>query len=189
MIDNGQINHIISRISYKKYVKNIIVSQSLYITAIVTISMVLNLIIGYVIGGVGNSLATIGTYRFGYAIFILICIIQIIITSLFVIIVNGISLLSSVFVKKKLFIQCLPFFIFVLAPLVISSTVGNIFYSIGTLTSYFVPFQNLKGIYWILQYNFDILYIFAELLPYITYIIIFFILYKKNTKVLSEDCI
>lgn len=189
MVENGQINHIISRTSYKKYAKNILIAQSLYITIIISISMIVNLIIGYIIGGVGNGLGIIGSYSFNFAIFILICIIQIIITSLFVVLVNSISLMSSVFIKKKLLIQCLPFFVFLLLPLLISSTIGNIFYSIGTITSYFVPFQNLKGIYWILQYDFDILYILAELLPYITYIILFRILYKKNIKKFSEDCI
>lgn len=189
MIENGQINHIISRTTYKSYIKNILISQSAYIMAIVVISMVINLIIGYIIGGRGNGLAMIGTYNLNYPIFLLICIIQVIITSLFIILVNAISLLSSVFIKKKLLIQCLPFFVFLLLPLLISSTVGNIFYSIGTISSFFVPFQNLKGIYWILQYNFELLYLLAELLPYIIYIILFFILYKKNIKRFSEDCI
>lgn len=189
MLESGQINNIIARTSYKKYVKSILIAQSLYITTIISISMLINLIIGYVVGGKGNGLGIIGTYSFDFPIFVLICIVQIIITSLFITLVNGVSLLSSVYIKKKLLIQCLPFFVFLLLPLLISSTIGNIFYSIGTITSYFVPFQNLKGIYWILQYDFDILYILAELLPYITYIILFRILYKKNIKKFSEDCI
>lgn len=189
MIESGQINHILSRTSYEAYVGNLLIAQSLYIISLVTISMTINLVIGYFIGGVGNGLATIGTYSFSYGIFVLICIIQIIITSLFVILVNGISLLSSVFIKKKLLIQCLPFFVFLLLPLVISSTLGNIFYLIGAITSYFVPFQNLKGLYWIFQYNFEILCILEELFPYLVYTITFLILYKKNVRKFSEDCI
>lgn len=189
MIDSGQINYILSRMSYKKYAKNLFLAQSLYILAIISISLLISFLIGYVIGGVGNGIGTIGEYSFGFIIFIVITLIQIMLTSLFMILVNGISLFSCVYIKKKLVIQCLPFFVFLLLPLVISSTLGNLIPFIGTITSYFVPFQNLKGIYWLLQYHFDILYILADVLPYITYTIILFIIYKKNIKRFSEDCI
>ena len=189
MVDNGQINYILPRVSYKKYAKNLFVSQSLYIVVIVSISILISFLIGYVVGGIGNGLGSIGDYSFGFAIFIGITIIQILLTSLFMILVNGISLFLSVYIKKKLVIQCLPFFIFLLLPLVISSTIGNLFYSVGTITSYFVPFQNLKGIYWLLQYYFYILYILAEIVPYTTYTVVLFVIYKKNIKHFSEDCI
>ena len=189
MVDNGQINYILPRVSYKKYAKNLFVSQSLYIVVIVSISILISFLIGYVVGGIGSGLGSIGDYSFGFAIFIGITIIQILLTSFFMILVNGISLFLSVYIKKKLVIQCLPFFIFLLLPLVISSTIGNLFYSVGTITSYFVPFQNLKGIYWLLQYHFDVLYILAEIVPYITYTVLLFVIYKKNIKHFSEDCI
>lgn len=189
MIDNGQVNYILSRISYKKYAKDLFIAQSLYIMSIVSISILISFIIGYVVGGVGNGLGQIGNYSFGFGIFIVITLTQIILTSLFMILVNGISLFLSVYIKKKLIIQCLPFFVFLLLPLVISSTIGNLFYSIGIITSYFVPFQNLEGIYWLIQYHFDRLYIFSNILPYIIYIILLFIIHKKNIKQFSENCI
>lgn len=189
MIDSGQINYILTRIPYKKYAKNLFISQSLYILVIISISIFISSLIGYMVGGIGNGMGSIGDYSFGFIIFIVITVVQILLTSIFMILVNGISLFLSVYVKKKLVIQSMPFFIFLLFPLIISSTIGNSFNFIGTITSYFVPFQNLKGIYWILQYHFDILYILAEILPYTTYIVLLFIVYKKNIKHFSEDCI
>lgn len=105
------------------------------------------------------------------------------------VLIDLISLLLCTFIKKKLIIQCIPFFAFLLFPIVISSTIGNIFHLLGEITGAFVPFQNLTAIYSLFQYDFNYVYIISTIIPYIVYSVLLYIIYKINTNKYSRDCL
>lgn len=189
LIDNGQENFLLSRIEYKQHVKSIIVAQSFYILIIVFITMTLNLVINYILGGVGSGIANIGNYTITFFPFILISIFQIFIISISTSLVNAICLLSCVYIHKRIIIQLLPFLAFTICPMFISSTIGNLISIIGKVTAQFVPFMNLKYLYWLFQFEFNIEEIILAFIPFIIYGIAFALLYKLNIKHYSEDCI
>ncbi len=189
MIESGQENFILSRTSYKRHAEILIKSQSAYIASIVGITMVILAIIGYIVGGIGSGIGSIGEYTFGIWGFLLICIIHILLTITFTVLVNGLCLFSNVVIKDKYFIQSLPFALFIMTPIIISSTLGNIIAVIGHVFGAFVPFTSLSVIYWTLQYRFDFSYLFVIALPYVFYVFLLIKLYKNNIKNFSKDCL
>lgn len=189
MIDNGQVNLLLSRTSYKKHLVATLKAQALYIFTIICITMFIILITGFIVGGYGNGFCYIGEYKITIISLIPICIYQILITSVNIIMINFLSLLLCYCINKKILIQLLPFLGFTILPMIISSTIGNIITPLGKISALFVPFRNLKNLYWILQFKFDFIEILFTILPYITYVTIFILFYNKNTRKYSEDCI
>lgn len=189
MIESGQENFIISRIKYSSHLKTILKSQSAYICSIIAISLIIISILGFIIGGYGSGITFIGIYSLNMFWTIVIIIFQIILLSLLLCLINGICLMSNIIIKNKLVIQCLPFALFMVAPMIISSTIGNMIPIIGNVTGYFVPFNLTSIVYWLLQYRFDIITIICMIVPVVFYIFLFIFLLKKNIKVFDEDCI
>lgn len=189
LIDSGQENFLLSRTTYKQHISSVILAQSVYIFTIVFITMIINLVINYIVGGIGSSLSTIGNYTINLPLFIVISIFQILIISVSTSLINAICLLSCTYIHKKIIIQLLPFLAFTIAPMFISSTIGNLINIIGEITAQFVPFKNLKHLYWLFQSEFDIAEIILALIPFIVYTIVFVLLYRNNVKHYSEDCI
>lgn len=189
MIETGQENFILARISYKEHVKTLIKAQSAYIASLIIITMSLLTCIGYLAGGVGSGIGSVGEYTFGIWGFLLICIVHIILTTMFSVLVNALCLLSNIIIKNKFLIQSLSFALFTMAPMVISSTLGNIISTVGHIAGAFVPFTSLSAIYWILQYKFNFSYVIVIIAPYIVYMLLLIRLYKTNVKIFSRDCL
>ena len=189
MIETGQENFIISRIKYSSHLKEILKSQSLYIFSIVATSITIISTIGFFIGGYGSGIAVIGNYSLNIWWTIIIVVFQIILLSLLLSLISAICLMSNIIIKNKIVIQCLPFALFMIAPMIISSTIGNLMPIIGNITGYFVPFNLTSIVYWLLQYHFDMITIVCMIIPILFYIILFKFLLYKNIKIFSEDCI
>lgn len=189
LIESGQENFIISRATYKKHVKNILKTQIFYILAIITISFVIISIIGFLMGGIGSGYSGIGNYEINIYLCIIIVFFQIIITCSLTTLVTLICLLSNVFIKNKLLIQCLPFSLFLIAPMILGSTIGNVYPSIGQVLSMFIPFNFMSLIYWLVQYDFELSFIINIFIPLIVYFSIFQLLYKFNLKKIGNDCL
>lgn len=189
LITSGQENFFLSREKYSNHLKSIIKAQSIYIFSIVLISFAIITIIGFITGGYGDGITGIGLYNINLIEAILIIIFQTVLLSILLILVNGISLMSNVIIKNKLIIQCVSFVLFMIAPMIISSTIGNIITPIGEFLWYFVPFNLTAIVYWLLQYNFEYMTIICGICPLILYAIIFKYLFKKNVERFSNDCI
>ncbi len=95
------------------------------------------------------------------------------------VLIDLISLLSCTFIKKEINHSMHSIFCFLLFPIVISSTIGNIFHLLGEITGAFVPFQNLTAIYSLFQYDFNYVYIISTIIPYIVYSVLLYIIYKN----------
>lgn len=187
MIETGQENFILSRTSYKNHLKSLLIAQSMYISSIVLISFVFISISGFVIGGFGSGITEIGQVEFGILNTVFIICVQFIIITLFSILVNGISLLSNIRIKNKIIIQSLPFGLFMVVPMIVSSTIGNIIHSVGILTSSFVPFTVVKYIYYSLTQSNAPSIIVTLIGPFLIYFILLSFVIKMNINMFSKD--
>lgn len=187
MIDTGQESFILSRISYKKHIKSLLIAQSIYIAAIILISFIIIIISGFIIGGYGSGITEIGESEFGILKAILIISIQYLLITLFSILVNGISQLSNVRIKNRMVIQSLPFVLFMVVPMIVSSTIGNIIHSVGVITSSFVPFVVVKSIYYSLIQDNGFIFIVTLFIPFLIYFILLALISKKNINMFSKD--
>lgn len=189
MISTGQENFIISRISYREHVKVLLISQTIYISLILCSTISVLAVIGYIWGGVGSGVTGIGQYDINFGWFVLICILQILIIILFSTFVNAICLLSNIIIKNKVVIQSLSFGLFIIFPMIISSTVGNIITMIGNIAGNFVPFTGISSIYWLLQYRFEISYLVVTFIPFIVYGFVLSYIYNRNVAKYSVNCL
>ena len=175
--------------TYKEHVNVLLKSQSLYIAVIVSITMIILTAVGYIWGGVGSGSTNIGNYTINFGWFLIITFFQIILLILLSVLVNGICLLSNIIIKNKLIIQSLSFSLFIVMPMIISSTIGNLVTIVGNITGAFVPFNIVSSSYWFLQYDFDFIYIMMAFIPLIIYYLLYRFLYIKNTTMYSKDCL
>lgn len=189
MIESGQENFILSRMTYKAHVNVLLKSQSAYIAVIVSITMILLAAIGYIWGGIGSGVTSIGNYTINFGWFLIICLFQIVLLILLSVLVNAICLLSSIVFKNKLIIQSLSFGLFIVAPMIISSTIGNLISIIGNVMGAFVPFNIVNSSYWFLQYDFEFTYIITVFIPFIVYYFLYQYLYSRNIAMYSKDCL
>mgnify|MGYP001679109690 CR=1 FL=1 len=189
MRENGQINFMISRTDYKKYLKSILKADSLYILSMVTISIFMILLLGFILTGKFSGPSSIGIYDVNCWGFLGIVIFQIFIISLFAILITEISAILNVWIHNKIVIKTLPFSVFTLVPMIISSTIGNIFITFGNIIVLFVPFKGLRILTEILTEDVKLIDILGMLLPFVFYIILFIFLYKINVKKYTENCL
>ena len=189
MRESGQINFMISRTDYKKYLKSILKADSLYILSMVTISIFMILLLGFIVTGKLSGPSSIGIYDVNCWGFLGIVIFQIFIISLFAILITEISAILNVWIHNKIVIKTLPFSVFTLVPMIISSTIGNIFITFGNIIVLFVPFKGLRILTEILTEDVKLIDILGMLLPFVFYIILFIFLYKINVKKYTENCL
>jgi len=189
MRESGQINFMISRTDYKKYLKSILKADSLYILSMVTISIFMILLLGFIVTGKFSGPSSIGIYDVNCWGFLGIVIFQIFIISLFAILITEISAILNVWIHNKIVIKTLPFSVFTLVPMIISSTIGNIFITFGNIIVLFVPFKGLRILTEILTEDVKLIDILGMLLPFVFYIILFIFLYKINVKKYTENCL
>lgn len=189
MVESGQENYILCRTNYKKHSKDLFIAQSLYIETIIGISFLLITILGFIIGGTGSGVTTIGIYEFNFISSILLIIFQFIVISLLLILVNGISLFLNIYIKNKLVIQCIPIVLFLIVPLLVASSIGNIFLPVGKVIGLFVPFSMVLHSYFMLQEELTIMGLFDLLIPIVVYCGLFSFIFRINRKTYSKDCL
>ncbi len=187
LINTGQENFILSRLQYKKHIKNLMIAQSMYIASIVFISALIIVLIGYILGGFGGDAIPIGLYLITNRIGLLLILAQMIVILLYVILANAISLFSNIFVKDKLVIQCFPFILFYLVPSVIVPNICNFFGIDYFLIHYFLPSTMLLGIDNILQSDAYFTLIKFYLLPILLYFLAFIVIYFWNRTKLGKN--
>ena len=191
--DESYGNLLVTRISYKKYLNNTLISQSLYIFSIITIANFISLIIAFFIGGFGGN-TELGSFKINIIQALIIIFIQNIFMSFIVILINGCSLLISCLIRNKYILQVLPLLIFFIFPQLIISTLGNFSDIIGNIALPFVLMNELIAISNIINdyvINDRIFYseIIYYLIPILTYFILFIVLYCINLKKNERDYI
>lgn len=186
-------NLLVSRIGYKKYIDNTLISQTLYIFSIVTITSLISLIIAFIIGGIGYN-TDLNSFDINIIQALIIFLVQNLFLSIILVLINGCSLLTSCFIKNKYILQAFPLFIFLILPQLIVSTLGNVSSFIGNITLPFVLWNELMAIDniindYVLNGIFSNFEIINYLIPVISYFILFIMLYCINLKKNERDYI
>jgi hypothetical protein len=179
--ENGYGNMIVSRKSYRYYVFSIISSQSLYIFSIVLVSTFVQVVLAMLIGGFSFSGASIAGIQLNAMQAISIIFVQIMIISIYAILVNGISSMCGCLFKNKYIIQSIPI-VFAILPTIISSTLGNIFSFISDTIIYFEANNVNTSISNIYNASFKIDETILNLMPIFVYTCVFVIFAKINLK-------
>lgn len=188
--DNGFGNLIINRLSYKKYLNQLLLSQSLYILTIFTLSTIISLVLALFIGGLPINGAVFymgGGYNLSPIQVAIVFLIQVIWMSIILIFVNSISLLSNLVIKNRYMLQALPILLFGFSPYLLGTAVGNLIPAIGHIIVYFFPDSLTLTISMAFNANFDMRLTFISILPALIFLVIFVMLYKLNLKSYSED--
>ncbi len=136
---------IITRITYKKYLKNVLIARFIYITTlvlaffIVVVAFTILLGNGEILVPVDNLIKThnIGSYLFSAFLLILHMIIY---TSVLILL----STVSNVFIRNRYLIQMLPF-VMIVGTYILSSTVANFSDFFANLSYYIVIESIISG--------------------------------------------
>ncbi|WP_350343130.1 hypothetical protein PRVXT_002410 [Proteinivorax tanatarense] len=148
-LQSGYGSLLVSRLGYERYIKNLVIAQVLYIFTFILLFHTVLLLGSIAIGGTGfaqdiTTFTRLGDINGINYIFALTA--QIIMGPIFVSLVVSLVSLSTPYLKNKYLIQISPFFVYFIF-LFISSTIGNISPTFGTVTRYFVPDSFLKSVY------------------------------------------
>jgi len=141
-------NLVIARSNYKTRLHHIFAAQSLYIATIVGIYVLISTIGSLLIGGLPQSATTfivIGYYS--WLAWLGIILLQWLWLSFAFIAVNTFCLLLSMWVKQKQLLQVLPFFVFVIVPVMLWSVaprVINLFIADNTMLVIGIFFREVK---------------------------------------------
>lgn len=180
--NNGIGNMILSRETYMEYLKNVVVSQSIYIIIIVAISSMLQLLSACFIAGWRMPVYLVGDNVFNGGSIIFIILFQTVIYSLYLIMINIFSLLFSLIIKNRYVACIMPIFIFVIVPTIVGITLGNVFNTVAEDIIYFESTEPLLCVNRIIQNNYDISVILKEMYMYVVVGIAIYIMGRNIIK-------
>lgn len=184
--ENGMGNFMVSRTSYKTYVTNVLLTQIAYIFTTISSATALQVVLALVWGGVSGE-ASIGSYDLSKVEVILVMALQVILFSLLVSFVNGISVMCSLLIKNVYIAQAFPVVVFVVVPMLLGSTLGNLSSVFARIIVYFDVNNALILISNIYQSYFDGKVILYNILPILIYGAVFLSLTWINIKNHERD--
>lgn len=141
----GMGNIIVTRKNYKMYILSSLGAQTLYLFTIIAISVLIELILSFIIGGFG-TVGSLGTHEFGFSGFAVIVVAQIIELSLNASLINIICSMFSTFINNKYIIQAAPFGIFALVSMLLGQTVANLSSLYAKIHTIFYPYNVMNAI-------------------------------------------
>ncbi|MCL1990052.1 MAG: hypothetical protein FWG67_04095 [Defluviitaleaceae bacterium] len=185
--ENGFGNLLMMRMNYKTRLSHLLISQSLYIATIVSSSIVISFILAFALGGVPTTYTRLGDgHLLSFPQVLLVALIQAIWISLWVILVNGISMLCNALVKNKYVVQALPALLFIFTPYLLGTVIGNLFPLVGRVLIYFIP-DTLVTVINMAFNDGSIHFILWSISPIFILILIFVGMYKINVKKYMSD--
>jgi hypothetical protein len=185
--ENGFGNLIVTRSGYKSYLYSIILSQTLYIFAVIAISTGLMVLIALFMGGVSFHFVQIGEYRLNLVGAIATIVVQVILMSVYASLINAICLVSNLWIRNIYVIQALPIVGFALLPLLLGSTIGNLSQIFARIIIRYLPQELFNSLQIMFDVHFQLSEIILCLIPLITYVILFALLYRFNAEKFSEN--
>lgn len=175
---NGFGNYLIVRSSYPYYIKQIFIAQSLYIATIVLITHLVMYLLAGVLAGFQVENYSIGLYDLDHLGSAALFLLQTGWITLVCLIINGIGLTINIWIKNQYVIQAFPFVGFVVLPMIIISTIGNIFPDLGAVIVYMDAWTVMRALENMVQEQFAMIEIFKITLPMMIYTLLCVLLYK-----------
>ena len=181
--EQGFGNLIVVRTSYREYIRYNLCAQTLYIFTIISVVTILELIIALIWGGGNIEYAYIGEYKLGIVEIALVVLLQIIVFTIYTSLINGIASMCGIFIKNQYVLQAIPLIVFVVLPMLLASTLGNIFEWFARIIVYFLVNNVSFLISNVFQSNFNIVEVIWNVLPMLTYAVVLFVLNRINISV------
>ncbi|MCZ0702257.1 magnesium-transporting ATPase (P-type) [Natronobacillus azotifigens] len=184
---SGLGNTVVVRTGYKRFLKELIIAQSLYIAVLIMIVMSLLFIIALIISGGSLSPVNLGESSFAFVQMLGIVIAHIGILIVFSVVVNSITLLTPLFIKNLYIIQSFPAVMFIVIPIILGSTLANLSPFLGQVSYIMIPFITLATIpdYFITDISSTSAMI--QLIPILFLIILAFIIFRLNVYRFSKE--
>ncbi|MGN0380090.1 MAG: hypothetical protein ACI4EU_10925 [Butyrivibrio sp.] len=142
-MESGYGNFIVTRCRYSRYVKDTIISQSLYIATVIAATVVIQVAAAFTVAG--TSALNYQNYSSVESAMLIVA--QYGILTLYCILVNIISSSLGFWFRNKYVVQMIPLVLFAVIPLIIGSTLANVFswgYGLFVVIS---PFEYMTVIY------------------------------------------
>ncbi|MBQ7294837.1 MAG: hypothetical protein IJW86_01440 [Clostridia bacterium] len=185
---SGFGNMVVSRKKYKTYLLSTLLAQSLYLCTVVFSSVLIEVVLAFIIGGIGTR-GSLGGYDFGVTTFVVIVAVQAFILSIYAVLVSGIAATCSTFINNKYALQAFPLVAFALFPLISAQTLGNLSDVFAKIIVNFEAYAVMEGLSSVFNADFASSAIVELLLPIVTYVSILFVLIVVNIKKFSRDYI
>jgi hypothetical protein len=181
---------IVSRMTYKKYLKNILLAQSIYMFTFILAFFLFVFAITIAVLGLNTHLAAPSIFSgMGIGKFLFLSLVTIIHMSLFIMITIILTTISPLFLKNKYIVQLFPFLI-VMVSYLVANVLGNLSPFLSAFTSYLVIdrivlcFKNMyvsdQSLFTSVMYGG--LYLVCGL-------VLFFFLFKANIEKFTKDYI
>lgn len=138
--ENGYGNLLVVRLKYKIFLRNYVISRSIYIVFSLAIVILMQLVVAFFIGGFGSFVYNAGEYTYGFMQCMLIIFLQYILIVFYSVIIFLISVSLSFLIRSSYILQIFPVIAFGILPMLIFSTLANVFNWSQFLADVFVPF-------------------------------------------------
>lgn len=178
---------IITRSNFSKYIRTICIAQTFYITTLIFIVMSILFVLAFIAGGLKFTYGGIGEYNLSFVQGSLIALSHIIMLMFYTILVSLITLLTPVFIHNKYLIQVFPVITFIIAPIIMGSTIANLTPILGRIIYSFIPFITLNIIPTLLTTDIPVQSILVSIVPFLLLLFSFYLLYRLNIRKYSED--
>jgi hypothetical protein len=142
--ENGYGNLLVIRFKYKTFFKNYVISRSMYIASLLAIITILQLVIAFLMGGADSLLYNAGEYTYNLMPCILIIFLQYMLITFYSIAIFIIVVSLSALIRSNYILQVFPVIVFGIFPMLIFSTIANIFDWSQFLVDLFVPFSYMS---------------------------------------------
>lgn len=139
--ENGYGNLLVIRFKYKTFFKNYVVSRSLYIVSILGIITILQLVLAFALGGADTLVYSINEHTYNLLSCILIILLQYVLIAFYLVSIFIIAISLSALIRSNYVLQVLPVIVFAIVPMLIFSTLANMFNWSQFFVDLFVPFS------------------------------------------------
>lgn len=184
---SGLGNTVVVRAGYKRFLKELIIAQSLYITILIMIVMSILFITALIISGGSLSPVNFGESSFNFVQMLGIVIAHIGILIVFSVVVNLITLLTPLFIKNLYIVQGFPVVVFIMIPTILGSTLANLSPFLGQVIYIMIPFITLATIPTYLITDISIIFAMLQLIAIPFLFILAFIILRLNIHTFSKD--
>lgn len=179
--ENGYGNWLVTRCGYEKYVKNTIIVQMLYIATIIGFIFLVQLVIAFAVGGIETVTYKNGETICGLGGCLLIVLGLYFCVVFYCVCINIISISLTRFVHNYYLIQAIPVVLFAIAPLLLGSTVANVFGWPQMIVDIIVPFNYFTCIFRMIN-NFYMSDLIALIVSMVTFLLVSIISIKWSVK-------
>ncbi len=143
-LNTGFGNFILARESYSYLLKAELLANVFYINILYIVSNFIVLLIGFGLGGL-NEHYEYGVFSLNRVQQILVLVLNILLMSILISLITAISMSMNLYSNNEFILAMIPLSLYLILPLIISSTLGNIFKPISHAISPFIigDFQNV----------------------------------------------